>query len=47
MDAPGDSLLAEFVSVVDAVNCAVEIQREKMEWKSTSQNYLNKIIDKS
>ena len=28
VDAPGDNLLAEFVSVVDAVQCAVEIQRE-------------------
>ena len=28
VDAPGDNLLAEFGSVVDAVNCAVEIQRE-------------------
>jgi formylglycine-generating enzyme required for sulfatase activity/class 3 adenylate cyclase len=28
VDAPGDNLLAEFSSVVDAVNCAVEIQRE-------------------
>jgi adenylate cyclase len=27
VDAPGDNLLAEFTSVVDAVNCAVEIQR--------------------
>jgi adenylate cyclase len=27
VDAPGDNLLAEFVSVVDAVNCAVEIQQ--------------------
>ncbi len=27
VDAPGDNLLAEFGSVVDAVNCAVEIQR--------------------
>ena len=31
VDAPGDNLLAEFVSVVDAVNCAVEIQRELSE----------------
>jgi adenylate cyclase len=28
VDAPGDNLLADFGSVVDAVNCAVEIQRE-------------------
>jgi adenylate cyclase len=27
VDSPGDNLLAEFGSVVDAVNCAVEIQR--------------------
>ncbi len=31
VDATGDNLLAEFVSVVDAVNCAVEIQRELSE----------------
>jgi len=28
VDSPGDNLLAEFPSVVDSVNCAVEIQRE-------------------
>ena len=28
VDSPGDNLLAEFTSVVDAVNCSVEIQRE-------------------
>jgi len=28
VDSPGDNLLAEFASVVDSVNCAVEIQRE-------------------
>ena len=28
VDAPGDNVLAEFGSVVDAVKCAVEIQRE-------------------
>ncbi len=31
VDAPGCNLLAEFGSVVDAVNCAVEIQRELAE----------------
>jgi adenylate cyclase len=31
VDAPGDNVLAEFGSVVDAVNCAVEIQRELAE----------------
>ena len=31
VDSPGDNLLAEFASVVDAVNCAVEIQRELAE----------------
>jgi len=28
VDAPGDNLLADFASVVDAVKCAVEIQKE-------------------
>ena len=31
VDAPGDNLLAEFASAVDAVTCAVEIQRELAE----------------
>ncbi len=31
VDAKGDAILAEFVSVVDAVNGAVEIQRELAE----------------
>jgi adenylate cyclase len=31
VDSPGDNLMAEFVSVVDAVNSAVEIQRELAE----------------
>ena len=31
VDSPGDNLLAEFASVVDAVQCAVEIQRELSE----------------
>ena len=28
VDTPGDNLLAEFASVVDAVQCGVEIQKE-------------------
>src|SRR5262244_1021804 len=28
VDSPGDNLLAEFASVVDAVRCAVEVQHE-------------------
>ena len=28
VDSPGDNILAEFASVVDSVNCAVEIQRD-------------------
>jgi TolB-like protein len=31
VDTPGDNVLAEFTSVVDAVNCTVEIQRELAE----------------
>ena len=31
VDAPGDNLLAEFASVVDAVQCAVEIQLDLAE----------------
>ena len=31
VDTPGDNILAEFTSVVDSVNCAVEIQRELAE----------------
>lgn len=31
VDSPGDNLFAEFGSVIDAVNCAVEIQRELAE----------------
>jgi class 3 adenylate cyclase len=31
VDTTGDNLLAEFASAVDAVNCAVEIQRELAE----------------
>ena len=31
VDSPGDNLLAEFASVVDAVQCAVEIQRDLAE----------------
>ncbi len=28
VDAPGDNLLAEFASIVDATECAVKIQLE-------------------
>jgi adenylate cyclase len=31
VDTPGDNLLAEFVSAVEAVNCAAELQRELAE----------------
>ena len=31
VNAPGDSILAEFTSVVEAVSCAVDIQRELAE----------------
>ena len=34
VDSPGDNLLAEFKSVVDAVQCAVQIQRELAERNS-------------
>ena len=34
MDSPGDNILAEFASVVDVVNCAVEVQRELAEWNT-------------
>jgi len=34
VDSPGDNILAEFPSVLDAVNCAVEIQRELAERNS-------------
>jgi adenylate cyclase len=34
VDTPGDNILADFASAVDAVNCAVEIQRELAERNS-------------
>jgi adenylate cyclase len=34
VDAPGDNLLAEFASVVDAVDCAVAIQQQLSELNS-------------
>jgi hypothetical protein len=36
LDSPGDNLLAEFVSVVDAVQCAVAVQKEI---KPATKNY--------
>jgi adenylate cyclase len=38
VDAPGDNLLAEFGSVSDAVNCAVEIQRNLSERNAELSN---------
>ncbi len=37
VDDPGDNLLAEFASVVDAIECAIDIQKE-LETKDTDQN---------
>lgn len=34
VDTPGDNILADFISVSDAVNCAIEIQRELEEHNS-------------
>ncbi|MFQ5896697.1 MAG: adenylate/guanylate cyclase domain-containing protein [Candidatus Methylomirabilia bacterium] len=34
IDMPGDNLLAEFASVVDAVQCAVEIQQALKSWNA-------------
>jgi len=42
VDAPGDNLLAEFASVVDAIECAVEIQR-KLKAKHDDQPNGNKL----
>ena len=42
VDTPGDNLLAEFTSVVDAVNCAVEIQRDLAE-RNTELPYNRKM----
>jgi adenylate cyclase len=39
VDSPGDNLLAEFASVVDAVNCSLKIQWEiKQANKDISEN---------
>jgi adenylate cyclase len=38
VDSPGDNILAEFTSVVDTVNCAVEIQRELAELNADLPN---------
>jgi adenylate cyclase len=42
VDTPGDNILAEFSSVVDAVNCAVEIQRDFAE-RNTELPYNRKM----
>jgi len=42
VDTPGDNILAEFSSVVDAVNCAVEIQRDLAE-RNTELPYNRKM----
>ena len=42
VDTTGDNLMAEFTSVVDAVNCAVEIQRELAE-RNTELPYNRKM----
>ena len=42
VDTPGDNILAEFTSVVDAVNCAVEIQRDLAE-RNAEQPYNRKM----
>jgi TolB-like protein/class 3 adenylate cyclase/Flp pilus assembly protein TadD len=42
VDTPGDNLLAEFSSAVDAVNCAVEIQRELSE-KNAELSYARRM----
>jgi adenylate cyclase len=39
VDASGDNLLAEFASVVDAVQCAVEVQRELAEHNEKLSEY--------
>src|SRR5262245_51017358 len=38
VDSPGDNLLAEFASVVDAVRCAVEIQHALKEKNASYRN---------
>ena len=38
VDTPGDNILSEFGSVVNAVKCAVEIQKDLAEHKISSNN---------
>ncbi len=44
VDAPGDNILAEFSSVVDAANCAVQIQRD-LSQRNAELSYNRKMED--
>ena len=40
IDSPGDNILAEFGSVVDAVQCAVAAQEERNKWDANDDGLL-------